>query len=69
MNRMTKVTLAAALIAAVVAPALAQAKVYNAQPTTRVERLIEGRSAADFGNFGTFGAPSGRDALVQTLGN
>jgi len=65
MNRMTKVTFAAAFIVAVAAPALAQAKVY-----TGAQRLIEDRNAADFGNFGTFnGAPSGRDALVQSLGN
>ena len=32
--------------------------------------LSEGRNAAAFGRFGTFNdAPSGRDAMVQSLGN
>jgi hypothetical protein len=36
----------------------------------RGPRLIEGRNAAVFGHFGTFNnAPSGRDAMVQSLGN
>ena len=38
--------------------------------TTRPPRLVEGRNAADFNRFGTFNnAPSGRDAMVQSLGN
>jgi len=78
MIRMTKVTLAAAFIAALVSPVLAQAKTYrdgyraahSASYQTRAQHLFEGRNAASFGNFGTFnGAPSGRDALVQSLGN
>jgi hypothetical protein len=36
----------------------------------RAPRLNEGRNAAGFNHFGTFNnAPSGRDAMVQTLGN
>ena len=36
----------------------------------RGSRLIEGRNAAGFGYFGTFNnAPSGRHAMVQSLGN
>jgi len=78
MIRMTKVTLAAAFVAALVSPVLAQAKTYrdgyrathSASYQTRAQHLFEGRNAASFGNFGTFnGAPSGRDALVQSLGN
>jgi hypothetical protein len=38
--------------------------------TTRAPRVIERRNAAGFTQFGTFtGAPSGRDAMVQSLGN
>jgi hypothetical protein len=37
---------------------------------SRGPRLSEGRNAAVFGHFGTFNnAPSGRDAMVQSLGN
>jgi hypothetical protein len=73
MNRKTKAALAALFIAAV--PALAQAKTYNGSHRAvhpmsyemRAQRLIEGRNAAGFGAFNS--APSGRDALVQSLGN
>ena len=38
--------------------------------TTRAPRVIEHRNAAGFSQFDTFGsAPSGRDAMVQSLGN
>jgi hypothetical protein len=78
MTRKTNAILAALFIAAFVAPAIAQAKTYNgshraAHPTSyemRVKRVIEGRNAAGFGDFGRFNsAPSGRDAMVQSLGN
>jgi hypothetical protein len=78
MNHMTKVTLAAAVVAALVSPVLAQTKTYNdgyravhsASYQKRAQHLFEGRNAASFGNFGTFnGMPTGRDALVQSLGN
>jgi hypothetical protein len=78
MNHMAKVTLAAAFVAALVSPVLAQTKTYrdgyraaySASHPTRAQHLFEGRNAASFGNFGTFnGMPSGRDALVQSLGN
>ena len=37
---------------------------------TRAPRLLEGRNAAIIGNFGTSGGTSsGRDAMVQSLGN
>jgi hypothetical protein len=78
MNRKFKTALAALFITAVVAPVAAQAKTYNgahraAHHTSyvmRAQRLIEGRNATVFGDFGTFNsAPSGRDAMVQSLGN
>ena len=78
MNHMAKVTLAAAFVAALASPVLAQAKTYNdggraahsASYQTPAQHLFEGRNAASFGNFSTFdGARSGRDALVQSLGN
>jgi hypothetical protein len=78
MKHKSKVALAALFIAAAVAPVAAQAKTYNGAHRaaylmsyeTRAQRLIEGRNAAAFGGFGTFNsAPSGRDALVQSLGN
>jgi hypothetical protein len=38
--------------------------------TTRAPRVIERRNAAGFSHFDTFiNAPSGRDAMVQSLGN
>jgi hypothetical protein len=38
--------------------------------TTRAPRVIERRNAAGISHFGTFSnAPSGRDAMVQSLGN
>jgi hypothetical protein len=80
MIRKTTVTLTALVIAALVAPGLAEAKTGNHRAAhrviidqVRVQRVIEGRDAAGFaafGGFGTFnGAPSGRDAMVQSLGN
>jgi hypothetical protein len=74
MTRKTKATLAALLVAAFVTPAVAQAKPYNgshrAAYATSQQRVIEGRNAAGFSNFGAFNsAPSGRDAMVQSLGN
>jgi hypothetical protein len=40
---------------------------FHANPAPR---LTEGRNAAGFGHFGPFNnAPSGRDAMVQSLGN
>ena len=36
----------------------------------RAPRLLEGRNAAVIGNFGTFNSTSsGRDTMVQSLGN
>jgi hypothetical protein len=88
MTSKTKITLAAALIAAFATPALAQGLVpYSNYPTqapshqaqapffatqapsyaTRTPRVIEGRNAAVSGDFAT--SNSGRDFLVQTLGN
>ena len=75
MNHMTKVALAAAFVAAVFSPVLAQAKTYHdgyraahsASYQMRAQHLFEGRNAASFGTFN--GMPSGRDALVQSLGN
>jgi hypothetical protein len=74
----TNVALVAAIVAAFAAPTLAQARVDNGsyRPAhsmsyvTRAQRLIEGRNAAGVADFGTFGgASSGRDSIVQSLGN
>ena len=78
MTHMTKVMLAVAFVTALVSPPLAQAKTYHdgyraahsMSYQTRAQRLFEGRNAAGFDNFGIFNvAPSGRDAMVQSLGN
>ena len=74
MNRKTKAALAALFIAALATPAAAQGLVpyYNYSPSyaARSPGLIEGRNTAGFGDFGQFrGARSGRDAMVQSLGN
>jgi hypothetical protein len=78
MTHITKATLAVAFIAALVPPGLAQAKTYHdgyrsahsMSYQTRTQRLFEGRNAAGFASFGIFNvAPSGRDAMVQSLGN
>jgi hypothetical protein len=74
----TNVAVVVTIVAVFVAPTLAQAKMDNgsyraAHSTsyvTRAQRLIEGRNAAGVADFGTFGgASSGRDAIVQSLGN
>jgi hypothetical protein len=80
----TKITLAAVLIAAFATPALAQDRwvidsgrhvngqvpSYQVPRASRAPRVIEGRNAAAFGSYGANGgAPSGRDAMVQSLGN
>ena len=79
MTNKTKITLAAALIAAFATPALARdvrpdnGRHYNRHEmsySARAPRIIERRDAA-VNNFGTaYGSTStGRDALVGTLGN
>jgi hypothetical protein len=73
MTNKTKIAVAAALIAAFATPALAQDgranrhhSRYEQSYQTQDQRFIEGRNAA-YGDFGS--TPSGRDGLVQTLGN
>ena len=72
MTNKTKIAVAAALIAAFATPALAQGTNrhhtrYEQSYQTQDQRFIEGRNAATYGDFG---APSsGRDAMVQSLGN
>jgi hypothetical protein len=73
MTNKAKIAVAAALIAAFATPALAQDvraprhhSRYEQSYQTQDQRFIEGRNAA----YGDFGAPtSGRDAMVQSLGN
>jgi hypothetical protein len=77
MTSKTKITLAAALIAAFATPALAQGLVpYSNYPTQRLShqtqaaRSIEHRNTAVGGDFrSSIVSPSGRDAMVQSLGN
>jgi hypothetical protein len=77
MTRKTKIALAAALIAAFATPALARDghsrhhSRYEQSYSQPAPRFIEGRNAGVYGNFGGAygGTSTGRDALVQTLGN
>jgi len=81
MTNRTKITLAAALIAAFATPALAQdSGVVNSRQhsrhqqsyTERAPRFVEGRNAAVIGYPGAdygYGNATGRDAMVQSLGN
>jgi hypothetical protein len=77
MTSKTKIAVAAALIAAFATPALAQSLVpYSNYPTQRLShqtqapRYVERRNTAVSGNFaGSIASPSGRDAMVQSLGN
>lgn len=71
MTSKTKSALAAVLIVAFATPALAQgaAPLYTGD-YKQSQRVIEGRNAAIVHNFDTFnGTSSGRDSLVQSLGN
>jgi hypothetical protein len=77
MTSKTKITFAAAIIAAFATPALAQGLApYSNYPTQRLShqtqapRYIERRNTAVSGDFGgSIVSPSGRDAMVQSLGN
>jgi hypothetical protein len=83
MTSKTKSVLAAALIAAFASPALAQGAApfyYDAtqaqssakseRPAAHSRRLTEGRNAAVVHDFDTYnGISSGRDGVVQSLGN
>jgi hypothetical protein len=77
MTSKTKITLAAALIATFATPALAQGLApYSNYPTQRLShqtqapRYVERRNTAVSGDFGgSIVSPSGRDAMVQSLGN
>ena len=61
----TKIALAAALVTAVVTPAVAQAQDYNGY-RVKHERLIEGRNAAStFDNGSPTGSYTGREALIH----
>ena len=65
MTSKTKIVLAAALIAAVVTPAVAQAQDYNGYRVQH-ERLIEGRNSAFSADVGSpTGSYTGREALIH----
>jgi hypothetical protein len=64
MTNKTKMALAAALVAALVTPAVAQAQDYGYR--VKHERLIEGRNSAFSGDDGSLtGSYSGREALIH----